>query len=205
MDIVNIELAQNFYLFGIHSSSLTLGFLYASIGLGAGFAPALVSYLKIVESPKSIRICIWVGFGFCVLGALILSWSPNVYIYLIANLVRTSGTGLLWVYSNVSLQGLVRADVRGRVFAYDLACLTLGEMLSLGVAGFLIDNNWEARMVALFGALGSLVIFVGWSLYFYFGAEKHHNGLVLMQEFEEDTSSEQELQGVEIDNRGDYL
>jgi hypothetical protein len=82
---------------------------------------------------------------------------------LAATLVRGVGTGALWVFSTVLLQLLVADRLRGRVFAFEFAALTLTQSVSTLWAGYAYDA-WGLSLQQIFMVTGiaSIVVTAGW-------------------------------------------
>jgi MFS family permease len=63
---------------------------------------------------------------------------------LLGTLIRTVGTGAVWVFSAALLHLLVPDRYRGRVFAFEFAMLTLTQSISILAAGLLQDTaGWH--------------------------------------------------------------
>ena len=59
------------------------------------------------------------------------------------------GGAILWVFSTVLLQMEVPDEYRGRVFAAELALVTLTSSISSWVTGYALDTlHWSARSLA---------------------------------------------------------
>lgn len=85
-----------------------------------------------------------------------LSAAPDLLVFSLATLIRTIGSGALWVFSAALLQMLVPDQFRGRVFAFEFAVLTLAQSISIFAAGSLQDS-WGLSVrqtTAVFGWLG---------------------------------------------------
>jgi len=73
-------------------------------------------------------------------GYLTLGWSATLPIMLLATFTRAVGTGINWVYSSSLLQMIVPGNYLGRVFAFDLAMMTLASSASTLWVGWAQDN-----------------------------------------------------------------
>lgn len=139
----------------------TLGIIYVISGLGTGLGPLL---LRRLLGDAYHRMLWGIGLGFFLLagGILGLSMAPNLMTFGIATLVRTVGSGVVWVFSAALLQMLVPDQFRGRVFAFEFAILTLTQSLSTFAAG-LLQDKWEMGIqetTAVFAWLGVFVLVV---------------------------------------------
>lgn len=117
----------------------TLGIIYVVSGLGTGLGPLLLRRW-LGDAYHRLLLGISAGFGLLAGGILWLSAAPTLGFFLLATLTRTVGSGVVWVFSAALLQMLVPNDVRGRVFAFEFAMLTLTQSISTYAAGFLQDN-----------------------------------------------------------------
>ncbi len=119
----------------IDSSTATLGIIYFITGLGTGLGPLFLRRW-LGDTPRRLRWGITGGFGFLALGIFTLSMAPNLGIYTLGTLIRTIGSGTVWVFSAALLQMIVPDQYRGRVFAFEFAALTLTQSISIFWAGF---------------------------------------------------------------------
>lgn len=89
----------------------------------------------------------------CVFSVL-LFWSPNFVVFLIANFFR-SGTGALtWTFSTVLIQLQVPDRYMGRVFSFDFGLATMAQVVGILWAGFVLDVlEWSPHLLALTGAV----------------------------------------------------
>lgn len=146
----------------------TLGLIYMLSGIGTGIGPIM---FRRWLGDKSERLLLGVTIGFFLMigGTWWLSITGSLFILLFATLVRTIGSGAMWVFSAVLLQKLVPDQYRGRVLAFEFALLTLTQSASTYAAGFFQDNiGWNVFQVsAVMGYLG-LGIAIIWSLFHLF-------------------------------------
>ena len=140
------------------SSTATLGIIYTVSGIGTGLGPLFLRRI-FGDDPIRVRGAISWGFGLMALGLFILSLAPTLPIFIFGTLVRTVGSGALWVFSAALLQMLVPDHVRGRVFAFEFAFLTMTQSISIFWAGYAQDTlHLDVRQVSLFmGWLGVVV------------------------------------------------
>ena len=80
-----------------------------------------------------------------------------------ATTVRGVGTGVIWVFSAVLLQLLIPDRLRGRVFAFEFAALTLTQALSTLWAGYATDRlDWTVQQVAASVGVVGIVTLGAW-------------------------------------------
>jgi MFS family permease len=146
-------------------SALVLGLIYAVSGLGTGFGPLLLRRWLGDATPR-LRWAIMASFWTFALGILGLAVAPTLAWFSLATLVRTIGSGTLWVFSAAILQMVVPDRVRGRVFAFEFAVLTLTQSLSITWAGLAQDTlGWSVRRVTASAGLLGLVVALAWLLF----------------------------------------
>jgi len=144
----------------------TLGLIYVASGIGTGLGPLLMRRW-LGDSKKRIMLGITIGFVLTAAGILALGLVNNLPAYLTATFIRTFGTGTIWVFSAVLLQIMVPDKVKGRVFGFEFAALTLTESISVLAAGYTQDNfGWSlVRVSSTFGWLG-VFVFILWLAFF---------------------------------------
>jgi MFS family permease len=148
-----------------NSGSATLGLIYVVSGLGTGLGP-IVLRRWLGDRRRRIFGGISLGFGLLFCGILLLAYAGSLPLFLWGTLVRTVGSGAVWVFSAALLQMLTPDRFRGRVFAFEFALLTLTQSVSTFFAGFAQDS-WEmgaAEVTAVLGWLG-LVVACVWLLF----------------------------------------
>ncbi len=154
-----------------NGGTATLGLIYVAAGLGTGFGPLLMRHW-LGDSRKRLLTGITIGFSLSAIGILMLGFATSLPAFLVATFIRTFGTGTLWVFSAVLLQIMVPDKVKGRVFAFEFAALTLTESISVLAAGYFQDTfAWSLTSITfIFGWFGVVVCII-WS-FFYFSTRK---------------------------------
>ena len=110
---------------------------------------------------------ITLGFALLAVGIFGLGVAPTFPFYLTATAVRTVGTGTLWVFSAALLQMVVPDVVRGRVFAFEFAMLTLTQSISIFAAGYMLDSlGMGVRQVTIVMAVTGVVVFFIWLAFY---------------------------------------
>jgi MFS family permease len=135
---------------GIDSGTATLGLIYAVSGLGTGLGPLLLRRW-LGDAPMRLRWAVSAGFGMLILGTFWLSVAGSLASFAGATLIRTVGSGTIWVFSAAMLQMIVPDRVRGRVFAFEFAMLTLTQSVSTLWAGLIGQDTLglDVRQIAL--------------------------------------------------------
>ncbi len=131
-----------------------VGVLYAARGIGTAIGPVFARMLA-GESRRRMRMTI--GFAFLIGGVFYVAFGLSRYfaLALLMLLIAHMGGSILWVFSTVLLQWAVEDEFRGRVFAAELALLTLAMAASNYATGELLDRfGFSARLVtAMIGVL----------------------------------------------------
>ena len=145
-----------------------MGLIYIASGFGTGFGPLLMRRW-LGDEKKRLMTGITIGFSLLAVGILMLGFATSLPAFLVATFVRTFGTGTIWVFSAVLLQIMVPDKVKGRVFAFEFAALTLTESISVLAAGYFQDTfAWSpAKITFIFGWLGVVVCII-WSFFYLF-------------------------------------
>ena len=129
-----------------------IGVLYAARGVGAGLGPIALRWI-IGQQPARLRQAI--GPAFFMVGGfyVALAWAPSLWLAALCVLCAHFGGSILWVFSTVLLQMEVPDRFRGRVFATELALVTLMSSASSYWTGHQLDRaGWSPRTLSL--ALG---------------------------------------------------
>jgi MFS family permease len=157
-----------------NGGTATLGLIYVASGLGTGLGPLLMRRW-LGDSTKRLMVGISAGFFLTATGILALGLVTTLPAFLGATFMRTFGTGTIWVFSAVLLQIMVPDRVKGRVFGFEFAALTLTESISVLAAGYTQDAfAWSLiRVSSTFGWLGVLV-FALWMAFFLATRKKLH-------------------------------
>jgi MFS family permease len=134
------------------STAAGIGVLYGARGIGAALGPIALRWI-LGQTPPALRRTIGPAYfmvgGFYVLLAL----APTLALAALCVLFAHFGGAILWVFSTVLLQLEVPDRFRGRVFAAELALVTLTSSISSYWTGYELDRGgWSPRMMAF--ALG---------------------------------------------------
>jgi MFS family permease len=141
------------------STAAGIGVLYGARGIGAGLGPIALRWI-LGQKPATLRRTI--GPAFFIIGGfyIALAGAPTLAIAALCILCAHFGGSILWVFSTVLLQMEVPDQFRGRVFAAELALVTLTSSMSSYVTGFALDRiGWSPRTLAF--TLGALFLIPG--------------------------------------------
>ena len=131
-----------------------IGVLYAARGVGASLGPIALRWI-LGQEPRRLRLAI--GPAYFIVGVfyVALAWAPNLWVAALCVLCAHFGGSILWVFSTVLLQLEVPDRFRGRVFATELALVTLMSSISSYWTGRQLDRaGWSPRTLAF--ALGAM-------------------------------------------------
>lgn len=126
-----------------------IGVLYAARGIGTAVGPIVFRRFA-GETRASMQKAI--GISFLVGGLFYIAFgtATNFMLAIILLAIAHAGGSTLWVNSTVLLQATVVDNFRGRVFAAELALLTLTMAASNYVTGELLDRfNYSPRAVTI--------------------------------------------------------
>jgi len=141
------------------STAAGIGVLYAARGVGAGLGPILLRWM-LGQTPEALRRAI--GPAYFMVGAFYvgLAFAPTLPVAALAVLGAHFGGAVLWVFSTVLLQLEVPDRLRGRVFAAELALVTLSSSISSYWTGDELDRaGWSPRTLSF--VLGVLFMVPG--------------------------------------------
>ena len=140
----------------------SIGLLYASRGLGALVGPMIAGVIT-SGSPRTMRQAISVAFFLSTAFYLLFAHSPVLAVALICVIGAHSGGSIQWVFSTTLLQMTVPDRFLGRVFALEMALLTLTMSVSTYVTGLGVDHpDLGARRMATILGLAFAVPGVIW-------------------------------------------
>jgi len=126
--------------FGISDpGTATLGIIYVFVGLGTGVGPLLMRRW-LGDAPRRLMLGTALAFGFMTLGVAWMAVVDALTPLLAATVIRTVGTGSLWIFTSALLQTIVPDGYRGRVFSFEFAALTLTQSISALAGGHLLDT-----------------------------------------------------------------
>jgi MFS family permease len=135
-------------------SAAGIGVLYGARGVGAGLGPIALRWI-LGQSPQRLRQTI--GPAFFVVGIfyIALAGAPSLAIAALCVLCAHFGGSILWVFSTVLLQLEVPDRFRGRVFAAELALVTLVASVSGYWTAYELDRVGRSPRTLSF-ALGAM-------------------------------------------------
>jgi len=142
-----------------HSAATGIGVLFAARGIGTAVGPIVARRIA-GEGKKRMQNSI--GIAFLIGGVFYMAFgaATSFVVALIVLGIAHTGGSILWVFSTVLLQRGVEDNFRGRVFAAELALLTLTMAVSNYTTGYLLDPiGLSPRVVSL--AIGAFFLLPG--------------------------------------------
>ncbi len=162
--VIMVTLAERVYAIG-HGGGISMGLLFASVGVGTGLGPILARTITGDREPR-MRVAVGSGYGVMALGlGLVASLGP-LPVILIGCLLQGFGGGMIWVFSTQLLLQKVPGPVRGRVFSTEFALLTLLGAMCAATTGWAVDRpGWGLQPTIVVVALLPLLPATAWALW----------------------------------------
>jgi hypothetical protein len=128
-------------------SAAGIGVLYGARGLGAALGPIMLRWI-LGQKPAALRRTIAPAYFMIGIFYAALAAAPVLPLAALCVLFAHFGGSILWVFSTVLLQMEVPDEFRGRVFAAELALVTLTSSISSYWTGHALDGGTSPRMVS---------------------------------------------------------
>jgi MFS family permease len=176
-----------------HGSAAGIGVLYGARGLGAGLGPIALRWI-LGQQPKKLRRTIGPAFFMVGIFYMALAGASTLPIAAVCVLLAHFGGSILWVFSTVLLQLEVPDHFRGRVFAAELALVTLVTSLSSYLTAYGLDRSgWSPRMLSF--TLGAMFFIPGMLWLLFQSRWQEHGGGVSGHPAETPSAEEEMLEG----------
>jgi len=141
------------------SAAAGIGLLATARGIGTAIGP-IAARRVFGDRPQRMAAAITVGFGLAGGAYLVFARIDNLPLALLILALAHCGGSTMWVFSTTLLQMLVPDHLRGRVFAAELASMTLALTLSNLFTGWGLDHlGLSPRTLA--AGLGALCFIPG--------------------------------------------
>ncbi len=136
------------------STAAGIGVLYGARGVGAAVGPIALRWI-LGQKPRALRRAIGPAYFMIAVFYVALAMAPTLPSAALCVLLAHFGGSVLWVFSTVLLQMEVPDRFRGRVFAAELALVTLTSSASSYGTAYALDRlAWSPRTLSL--ALGAM-------------------------------------------------
>jgi Na+/melibiose symporter-like transporter len=144
--------------------STSIGLLYASRGFGALIGPVIARWIT-SGSPRTMRKSISVAFFVSALFYLLIAHASSLPMAMMFVIGAHAGGSIQWVFSTTLLQMSVPNRFLGRVFALEIALLTLSMSVSTYFTGYGLDHaGLSARQMATILGIAFVIPGVAWFL-----------------------------------------
>lgn len=142
-----------------------IGILMGARGVGAFAGPFL--FRRFILRNRDERLLLSIGLAFTLFSVCyaLFAGAPNIWLAAAAVCGAHVGGGANWTMSSYALQKFTPDEVRGRIFAFDYALITMTMTTSMAIAG-LAAGHFNVRAVAFaFGLVGlaATVSWTGWA------------------------------------------
>ena len=145
-----------------HQGDTGIGVLYGLRGVGALIGPFLGRRIA-GNTERGLFTAIGMALGCFGLFYLVFPFMPSLLLAGLCSLGAHLGGGAQWTLSTYGLQEIVPDRIRGRVFAFDFALVTLTIMVSNLVSGVAAEVLGPRNAMLAFAAVGCLFA-TGWWL-----------------------------------------
>jgi MFS family permease len=146
-----------------HAGDVGFGLLMAARGVGALIGPFIGHRLAGAGHRRLLPV-IAVSLATFGIGYASLGLAPALWLAAASVLLAHLGGGSQWVLSSYGLQRLVPDRIRGRIFAFDFALITLSLGVSSLAAAWLADRIGPRPAVAIAGGIALAWAVVWWVL-----------------------------------------
>ena len=161
--VIQVAIAQQVFTVG-EGGGISLGLMFGLTGVGSGLGPILARKLT-GDDPQSLKEAIAYGYIIAIAGIMVTAPLLSLETVLLGSVVRSIGSGIIWVFSTHLLLQLAPEEVRGRVFASDFMFFYLGSALSSSVIGAALDTSLSISTIIWTMAAISVVPTVLWTLW----------------------------------------
>ena len=172
-------------------SAAGIGVLYGARGIGAALGPIMLRWI-LGQTPAALRRTIGPAYFMVGIFYAALAAAPVLPLAALCVLFAHFGGSILWVFSTVLLQMEVPDEFRGRVFAAELALVTLTSSISSYWTGHALDGGSSARAVSF--VLG-LMFFVPGTLWLLILARWQETGQPMAKPAELESGEKEVLEG----------
>lgn len=161
---VNFSNLKSFQRYG--DKEFTLGLIYATTGIGCQIGPILWNAITLQSEYYLFRVIVF-SFGQIGISYLIMMYATDIHHLLLATLIRTISSGIIWIYGSLLLQILVPSSLQGRVFTFERAIYVISKLLSTVMSGVGFGYiHWNDFQMSSLMTISSGVIVLIWSAIF---------------------------------------
>jgi MFS family permease len=139
------------------AGAVGFGILLAARGVGALIGP-FIGHRAAGTNHRRLLPVIALALAVFGLGYVAVGTAPTLWLAALAVMVAHLGGGAQWVLSSFGLQRIVPDRIRGRIFSFDFALITLTFSISAVVASYLADRIGVREATQIVGGLA-----LGWA------------------------------------------
>ena len=161
--VLQVAIAQQVFTVG-QGGGTSLGLMFGLTGVGSGLGPILARKLT-GDDPQSLKEAIAYGYLIAIAGIMVTAPLLSLETVLLGSLVRSIGSGVIWVFSTHLLLQMAPDEVRGRVFASDFMFFYLGSALASSLVGAALDTSLTIPNIIWTMAAISVVPTVLWTVW----------------------------------------
>jgi MFS family permease len=155
----------------VTATSRRTGLLFCVIGIGMLVGPTISNLWTTANLPRTLQRASLLGLVVLTAGWILISLCANSFpAFLVCTMIRTIGSGMVWMNSTVTLQALTDPSLLGRVLAIEYTTYTLAEAFSATVTGELFDAGLDKNQLSLVGAALGLIMVACWGRYHWSGS-----------------------------------
>ena len=165
LEVAHVAISRDVFSIG-EEGTLGLGIMYAAVGIGTGLGPIAVRCIT-GDRLDALRWSIALGYALAVAGLLLVAALVSFEWVLLGILIRSFGSGIIWVFSTQILLRLVLPEVRGRIFSTEIAFSMLMSAVGASVGGYYIEWFGIAGTVYMTAFLTLLpcALWVAWLIF----------------------------------------
>jgi predicted MFS family arabinose efflux permease len=143
------------------AGAIGIGILMGARGLGALIGPFLGRW---IAGPDDRRLFTAIGLALATFGGsyVVFGFTPTLALAFVVVLFAHLGGGAQWSLSTYGLQRIVPDFIRGRIFSFDFALITLTLAISSAAAGWAADRFGPRIAASGAGAVALLWAIVWW-------------------------------------------
>lgn len=155
-DVIQVTISEKVFVIG-KDGGTGLGIMYAMAGIGTGIGPIVARYFT-GDRDRALRVGILTSYLFMVGGLVLIAPLASFPLVLVGVVIRTVGSGTVWVFSTQLLLQSVTSRVRGRIFATEFMFFTLFYAIGAALIGLLLEKSGLATGDVLWLVAGANVV-----------------------------------------------
>jgi MFS family permease len=165
-DLLSIRFSDQDALQHYGDKEMTLGIIYAFVGIGCQVGPMLWNSLTPQKEYHLFRVIV-ISFGQISISYFIMMTTSHIHHLLLATFIRSIASGIIYIYGGLLIQLLVPSSIQGRIFTIERGLYTFSKLLSTVMSGVGFDYfHWDEYQMSLFMFLFSGGVTLLWSVIF---------------------------------------